>query len=296
MITTDFTGSFGNHMFQYVGTRIIADKKGYEYGFIGNRIYGDYHGGKLLFDFLNLDYGKSIEGLSLEEYKEKVVSVEGTNIHKFHSFCDLGDNHRLFGNWQCEGYYRKRKEDIRKWLEIKPENALEYYNTLAQLNIQLDENTCVLNIRGGQYKAHPTLILPKQYWENAMFLMKRRNPAMRFFVVTDDVEYCHQMLPNIPTAHFSIGMDYFMVNQAQWLILSNSSFAWFPAYLNTKVNEVIAPKYWAGHNTSNGIWANALIQVPEWKYMDRAGNLQTYSQVIDELRLSKYWQYYHENS
>jgi hypothetical protein len=78
---------------------------------------------------------------------------------------------------------------------------------------------------------------------------------------------------DIPVFHFGIGMDYYMISQAKNLILSNSSFAILPTWLNKNKPYVIAPRYWARHNVSTGYWANSDMWTFGWNYMDKDGEL-----------------------
>ena len=64
-----------------------------------------------------------------------------------------------------------------------------------------------------------------------------------------------------------------MINSAKYLILSNSSFAFFPAWLG-KAEIVIAPKYWARYNKE--YWSMEQNKVKGWKYLDKKGNLNEY--------------------
>jgi hypothetical protein len=42
---------------------------------------------------------------------------------------------------------------------------------------------------------------------------------------------------SIQAIHVDVGFDYYVVNQAKWLIISNSTFGWWAAWLNK--NEII---------------------------------------------------------
>ena len=281
MITSDFTGNLGNHLFQYVTTRSIAERKGYEWGFT-KYIYGDYFGGKSQMDFLDVDYGKQpVIGID-KEFKETIVNIDGhTNVHLYDTFNGLKDNSKLFGCWQTEQYFEKEK--VRDWLKIK---SIENYDRNFRKN--LNENTCVLNIRGGEYRGIGAVILPQSYWINAINYMKSINKNMSFIIVTDDLQYAQALLPGFNCFHSGIDVDYYMINKASWLILSNSSFAWFPAWLNSNVKMTIAPKYWARYNTSDGYWASSNIFTKGWTYLNREGNLENYDQIIEQLKDSKY--------
>ena len=278
MITSDFTGNLGNHLFQYVLTRAIAERKGYEWGFT-KYIYGDYFNGQSQMDFLDVDYGKQpVENIKYE-YKETVVNIGGhTNVHLYDTFKDLKDNSKLIGCWQTEQYFEKEK--VQEWMKIKEVEKYEHLKT--------DENTCVINVRGGHYRGIPDVLLPQSYWINAVNHMKRLNPHMKFLVITDDVSYSKYLFPDFPCFHYGINKDYYVINTASWLILSNSSFAWFPAWLNKKIKQTIVPKYWARYNSSDGYWASSNIFTKGWTYLNRNGDLESYDQIIEELKNSKY--------
>jgi hypothetical protein len=278
MITTDFTGNFGNHIFQYVTLRSVAEKKGFKWGYT-NHIYGDYLGGRSQMDFLDLDYGEQVEGID-NEYKENIVNLGHTNVHQYHDFKDLEDNSKLVGCWQTEQYFDKDK--VKEWLKYKPEIYKQFENIGG-----LDDFTCVINIRGGEYRGIREVLLPNQYWKDSIEQMLLRG-VKRFVVVTDDVNYARSIFPSFPCHHYGIGMDYYLINHARWLILSNSSFAWMPAWLNEKAKMVIAPKYWARYNISDGYWASSNIFTKGWNYLNRDGYLQNYDDVVNELRESKY--------
>ena len=79
---------------------------------------------------------------------------------------------------------------------------------------------------------------------------------MEFMIVTDDVHAAERILPGIPAYHFTLDKDYTTIKNASYVILSNSSFAFFPVYTSDTVKALIAPKYWARHNVSNGYWAS----------------------------------------
>lgn len=278
MITTDFTGNFGNHIFQYVTLRSVAERKGYEWG-CTNYIYGDYFGGISQMDFLDLDYGKPVVGIE-RDYQEVIVNLGHTNVHQYHDFEDLKDNSKLVGCWQTEQYFDKEK--VREWVKIK--------NIEGYRNMDTDDDECIINVRGGEYKGIASVLLPKSYWDNAIAHMKDINPRMKFTVITDDVPYARTLFPEFPLKcyHTGINTDYYMIYQAKYLILSNSSFAWFPAWLNPNVNTTIAPKYWARYNISDGYWGSSNIFTKGWLYLNREGELETYEDVVEELRNSRY--------
>ena len=92
-----------------------------------------------------------------------------------------------------------------------------------------------------------------------------------------------RLFPKLEALHKSAAFDYVTVKNARYLIVSNSSFAFFPAYTSETVRFVIAPKYWARHNVSGGFWASPQNIYDEFTYLDRKGQLFTAEQCREEL-------------
>lgn len=281
MITADLTGNIGDHLKIYALTRTIAEKNGYQWGF--NPVPShDYYDGSEQMYFLNIDYGikhsspwgitpEGIEHIVSEPIIPIRVNGQTANYHPFTpELFNIKDNTKLIVNCaQNFKYYDGKKEDIRKWFEIKPKYSESYEQEVKNFGITFDDNLCILNARGGEYLGVREFSLTYSYWENAMNLMLKRNPNMKFMCITDDPNYYKKMFC-FSVDHFSIGIDYYIINHAKNLIISNSAFAMFPAWLNDDAY-VIAPLYWARHNTSDGQWIYSEINIPEWHWMDRYG-------------------------
>ena len=175
---------------------------------------------------------------------------------------------------QDEAYFGQYKEEIKQWLRVKPEyDSYEYSR----------DNLCIINIRGGEYTSNPELFLRRKYWLDAMKVMKRKRPDIEFMVITDDLSAARRILPEVPAYHFNLAGDYTAIKNAKYLILSNSTFAFFPAYTSETVRYIIAPKYWARHNVSDGYWASEQNIYDEFIYMDRKGKLFTAAECREEL-------------
>jgi hypothetical protein len=234
MITTNLTGNLGNHMWQYSVCRTIAEKLGYEWGINPNPSY-DYFNGKSQMTFMDVDFGKEISGI-VNEYHEPwktMQHIDTVNITSMdNSIYDISDNTILLGDngahggiFQSEDYIIEKKEEIRKWFKIKTEFKQRYDDLLSDMNITLDENLCVINFRGGEYRNIPNVLVRKEYWKDSINHMLSINPNMKFLLITDDVDYANTFMPfQIQAIHVDVGFDFYVVNQAKWLIISNSSF------------------------------------------------------------------------
>ena len=113
--------------------------------------------------------------------------------------------------------------------------------------------------------------------------MKSINPNINFLLITDDIDCANQYMPfKIPALHNEIGFDYYVINQAKYVILSNSSFGLWAAWLNKNAKLILAPKYWAAHNVSDGWWGVGDQYYRPFTYMGRDNKLSTYDECKEE--------------
>lgn len=262
----------GNQLACYVTTRCIALDNNYAFGIAHPE---RFKGAGFL---KNVQFGNPVVGgytpvegkppISLPEgilnyYTEKQVLLpNGCNVTPYDpDLLKVPDNTKIDGLMQGEDYFKKHKEEIQQWLKVDL--------------IDLPENLCIINFRGGEYIGLDEVFLTKKYWDDAVSNMRRIRDNIKFRVVTDDPVTARRFFnPDIPITH-NIADDYILIQSARYLILSNSSFAFFPAWLNTNCLYCIAPKYWSRHNVSNGYWSLDQNYTAGWLYQDRDGNLST---------------------
>lgn len=279
----------GNQLYCYVSTRCIAADRGYDFcinnpeGALGDPRFnseGVY--------WMDLDKGVPFDNKIERVYEEKCIRLHlNTNWHDANIGCDvrgtdwdmknIEDDTIIMGIMQSEDYFGHHKEEIKKWLKVKEEHDTHEYTK---------DNLCIMNFRGGEYMNSPTLV-SKRYWEKAMDNMRQVRSDMEFMVVTDDVASAKTFFPDLPCHHFDVGKDYAVIKNAKHVILSNSTFAFFPVFTSDTIENIVAPKYWARHEQSDGYWATEQNLYKDWMWQDRDGNLQTYDECKLELETYK---------
>ncbi|MFA6520730.1 MAG: DUF5672 family protein [Candidatus Paceibacterota bacterium] len=284
LVTEIYNGQgLGNQLACYVATRVIAEDLGYDFGIMHPEKFKGA-------DFLNLDFGKEVTGGKGPEggpptklpkgikyyYCEKEIlhPINGSDMRLYDKdLVSVFPNTKIDGMMQDEKYFEHRKNEIKEWLKVKEEYECSDYAS---------DDICVINFRGGEYARHKDLYLSKKYWEDAISNMLQINKDFKFIVITDDPYEANKFFPDYEVFHFSIGKDYVVIKNAHYLILSNSSFAWFPAWLSPNLKYCIAPKYWAGHNVSDGYWNCGYNITKGWMYQDRNGKLSDYMTCVKE--------------
>lgn len=270
MISTPFYNGqgLGNQLANYVTVRTLALDKGFDFGVQFPERFKGAH-------FMNLDMGKLVTGgITTTEGATPEKLPDGFKHYYREAFIDNGDydldvirvqdNTLIHGNLQGVKYFQNRKDEIREWLKVEP--------------LEMPEDVCVINFRGGEYKYVKDFFLPHSYWRRCIEMMLEINPDMKFEVHTDDVEEATLFFPNsIFKKPFSIihdiAINWRALRYCHYAILSNSSFAIIPVWLNENVKKVIAP--WGMGRYNTGEWLLKQNYVPEWTWIDRENNICT---------------------
>jgi hypothetical protein len=263
MIATPFYNGqgLGNQLANYATVRTLALDKGYTFGAQFPERFKGAH-------FMNLDMGKPvIGGVTTTEGATPEKLPDGFTSYWREPFVDNGDyvdlsqiedNTLIHGLLQGINYFKHRKDEIREWLKVEP--------------YILPENLCVINFRGGEYKYVADFFLPFWYWRKAIEMMLEEQPDIQFEVHTDDPETAKLFFPDFNIVS-DIAINWRTLRYCHYAILSNSSFAILPIWLNENVKKVIAP--WGMGRYNTGEWLLKQNYVPEWTWIDRENNICT---------------------
>src|SRR3990167_2726837 len=127
-------------------------------------------------DFIQFDESKIIYDLppNIKFWEEKkVVDEKGVDIRSFDpEYAFIEDETLVEGEGQDERYWEHREKEVDEWLKVEP--------------LDMPDDVCVLAFRGGEFAVYPDLFLTKGYWEEAIKMMHKINPKMRFEIHTDD--------------------------------------------------------------------------------------------------------------
>ncbi len=292
----------GNQLWNYAVTRIIAKKNGCSFSILKkNRFKGA--------DFMDLDFGAELTGgitsprgyifrlpHGIEHYYKERRELIGNTLSDMSDDISRTDPellalpcHTKFdGNCQSTNYLDGYRNDVLTWMTIKP--AYTQYKT--------DPNVCIIHLRCGDFMRSKAF-LPIEYYKNAMEYVRSIDKDVVFQCVTDQKSVAEKVLPGVAVIGSAvldmedekkaghhhggpIGIDFCLLKNARYLIIPNSSFSWWAAYLNTEKKIVVAPKYWARFNIADGFWSPSDIITDGFTYMDKQGEAFTSDACWDE--------------
>ena len=180
--------------------------------------------------------------------KRREIDYTNNNIFPLSRLEQLENKVSYRGYFQSELYFLKYKKEIREIFQFRKPFLRKMNNEFSSL--LKSRRILVINIRGGDY-LNLEFLLPKEYYSKAYHeVLKSGFEPDCLLVITDDREYAEKALDFISNKIFlenpSLEKDLFWLTNADALIIPNSSFSWWGAWLNAKSKVTIAPKNWLG--------------------------------------------------
>lgn len=172
------------------------------------------------------------------------------------------------GFWQNCEFFNKYKDIIVRELEFKPELTGQNKEVIAQ--ILGNENSVGIHVRRGDYLKNWRYkgLCGLEYYANAIGYIQSRVKNPVYYLFSDDIEYLEQNIcPLLNGAKYKVvnwnrGADSYidmqLMSSCKNLIIANSSFSWWAAYLNKRTSIVIAPEKWSNFQV------NYRRQAPGW--------------------------------
>ena len=247
MIGNRLHGRLGNQLFQYAFI-FSASKK------LNTSFFIDHY-----LDTFVLD--KYFETKAYSSLKNKIrnsfyqrflskkwsVSTENKDFSTHNITKKLKNSHFYDGYFQSSLYFEE--EEIKREFKIT-EKWISKFNT--EFKTLFDNNkTLVIHIRLTDYtEVNNHMALPIEYYKKALLKVKDIT-QYQIIVVSDDINLAKEKLKIKDALYCQNKMiiDFQLVMNADALIIANSSFSWWAAYLNQKKEKlIIAPKNWMGYN------------------------------------------------
>lgn len=173
------------------------------------------------------------------------------------------------GYWQSVHFYQCIKKELQ--MLYSHTNPNEYNLDLIR---KIESSASVgIHVRRGDYLDEPEFrgICGIDYYRKAVCDLLRDGQKHTFFIFSNDIEWCRNNLLKILDGHECVFVtgnsgkdscwDMFLMTHCKDLIIANSSFSWWGAFLNKKVNRVFAPYPWLNRDCELDVYDESWILV-----------------------------------
>ena len=144
----------------------------------------------------------------------------------------------FWGDWQRAGYFRDVNIDIHLKYELLT------YEMLIKAEEMSRCNSVAVHVRRTDYAKYDWL-LDKAYYVRAYKRAKKRISEPKFYIFSDDPEWCKDNLPGGQIVHMDELEDFWLMSKCKHQIIANSTYSFWAAYLNTNPEKVVIyPKDW----------------------------------------------------
>lgn len=264
MITSILQGGFGNQLFQYAAAYALAKKTNQDL-ILDCSFYTHALNQKTPRAF-------QLDKLNLKEHK---VVINHRNLSKIHTIATISQrlpvlrrlfrpsliiedtkNCRnfqrelwsnkvcgetvLFGFWQNTKYFSDCKYELKQ--QFTPSYKLNDEVDSLRKKI-LNSNSVGVHIRRGDF-VQLGWNKDDSYYNTGMALMKKLHPNCVFYIITDDPEWARSKYSDL--AHIvDLQTDtkdideFFLLSQCRHMLISESTFGWWAAYLNLNDSSTI---------------------------------------------------------
>jgi hypothetical protein len=171
---------------------------------------------------------------------------------------NLSEKHEyVIEGWlQKTQFFKHVKEDLSDLLWLKPK-----YIPIKEITSRIvNSNSVAVHIRRGDMEKNSSFItLGRDYYIKALEVIKKKVENPLFFVFSDEPDKAKTLLNDItdlnyvtdfsePMGYYGTSGDYidfYLMRLCRHYIIANSTFSWWPAYLNnTERKVVISPEVW----------------------------------------------------
>jgi hypothetical protein len=164
---------------------------------------------------------------------------------------ELHPNSRIFGYFQTHKYVDDLKTNIIAEFDLKKETEL-----FREIKFKvLADQPLIIHVRRGDYTKSRRKIglLDADYYLTAINIVKNIYPQINIWVFSDDKFECERLLSKLPIeiptkiypdSGLSTSETMKVMSLGKAIIIANSTFSWWAAYLSPDKKIVISPDKW----------------------------------------------------
>jgi hypothetical protein len=279
MIRIPLLGRTGNNLFQYAIGRVLAEK--HQVPLVLDASWFNRTGWAEVSHFLKLPLKakvvrrcslgarllRKVTGRHYWEYSGVPVLREAGGDQSFDpAFLEAPADCVLFGYFQSPLYYETIAAPLRQELNALMAGAVSIPGDLrAKL---MNPDSVAVHVRRKDYLDLPVFqVCDSAYYRESMREMRTRLPDARFYIFSDDPEWCRDEFRGADQEVIGPGesagnplVDLHLMSLAGHHIIANSTYSWWAAWLGDKPGQrVIMPERWYAHDI------HAPMEEKRWK-------------------------------
>jgi len=272
-VVVEVVGGLGNQLFMYAAGAYLAEKSGAELVLDISKVgVGAVDHGKTILNFqLDCEISDDPRVITkrfwfIRRVSNKLASLSGRYrklkdcLHRRYTanslgyepeFASLSQARKISGYFQSYVYPDFVKNVLRDTLVLKsPSDWFKEHERLIK-----EENPIVLHMRRGDYLAAKDDfgVLGVKYYEAGVAILSEDNQNRNIWIFTDSpelirTEIATSMLFNasvvIPPKGTNPNESMILMSRASDIVIGNSTYSWWAAYLASEKANVIAPEKW----------------------------------------------------
>ena len=228
---------------------------------------------KIYIKFWNKHRNSRIEEHNYEKRYIKILNFFGIYwlTQGYYDFKNsLAKNKLFFGYFESDKYFNNIREELLE--EFTPKKEKLKKNEELYKAIENSNSVCVTIRRGDFIQINQVrdaaLVCTEDYFYKAIEEMKKLVPEVKFFVFSDDIDWCKENMKFPKGTMYEDGTDPIweklrLMYSCKNFIISNSTFSWWAQYLSQNEKKiVIAPNKWRNYENKIEIYQD------NWKVID----------------------------
>ena len=251
-------GGLGNQLFIYAFGYALFKEKNCDNLLLDTVNYDIYDGPKFVLDYFNIEastrfisankiliespilyklyYHLKIRFRNIKIFKERELFLLEQDVF------NQKDKTLFIGYWQNYRYFDKYRQDIVRQFRLKVVS-----DNLEDALLKLDNHCVAVHVRRGDYKTYRGgKCLSIDYYKHTMDVCYEKDNQVKFFIFSDDEEYCKVKFEKynvviVSEQHdFSDIEEFVFMSSFRRFIIANSTFSWWAAYISNSC-DVYAP-------------------------------------------------------
>lgn len=276
MIITKISDGFGNQLFMYAcgyaTSRRLSTKLALDLTYLSTNNLRNYELDKLntvydeIFSVDNIQYPINIAVRKILHLviRCKYKFFKEKNTYKYdENILNIKQDSYLFGYWQTEKYFKEYREDILKMFTPRYELSQECNSLIEKVK---SCKSAAIHVRRGDY-VKLGICLDISYYRHAFDILNKKIEGLTYFVFSDDVEYAKKIFKGIKgkfeyvenKSSNSTLDDFFIMKECKHIVMANSSFSWWAAWLNNNPNKIVIHPF--DNNKQNDFYPKEWITI-----------------------------------